>query len=385
MSEGGPGWLPVPLRPNVVVRGLVKPGDKTLLLLVASNRRRGAEVFGERLKEGLGQLGWDVDFVAVQAADTDRAVSATPLASPAAGGRLNPRTVLALRRRIQRTQPAIVLANGGATLRYAVAAQTMLSNPPVLAYGSIGEPRYWLRSPRHVRMQRFFQGRADTVLAVSEMTRSQLISDLLIPPERVHVAPTGVPPEFFIDKTPVSAELRLLFLGSLSPEKNPLAAVEVVGQLGASQPVHLRLVGAGPLESTIAAKAAAAPSGSTIELTGSVADVMPHLVWADLLLLPSRTEGLPGAVLEAGAAGVPTVAFDVGGTRETMLDETSGMIVPVGDIAGMTEAVRNLAADPARLEGMGREQQSYVRSRYSLEAAIRRFDELLSAALKSDQ
>ena len=360
----------------------MKPGNKTLLLLVASNRRRGAEVFGERLLVGLSQRGWDVDFVAVQAADAAKVVPAEPLAPSTATGRLNPRTILALRRRIRSRKPAILLANGGATLRYAVAARTMLRNRPVLAYGSIGEPRYWLRSRRHIRMQRFFQGRADTVLAVSAMTKSQLVSDLLLNPERVHVAPTGVPPEFFVDKTTTSDELRLLFLGSLSAEKNPLAAVEVAEQVGADRPVKLRLVGAGPLEAEIAARVASGSSTTGIELTGSVADVIPHLKWANLLLLPSRTEGLPGAVLEAGAAGVPTLAFDVGGTRETMVDGTSGLIVAPGDITAMAEAAGQLAANPARLHNMGREQQKYVRDHFTLAAAIDRFDQLLTAALE---
>jgi glycosyltransferase involved in cell wall biosynthesis len=233
-------------------------------------------------------------------------------------------------------------------------------------------------------MQRFFQGQADTVLAVSAVTKRQLISDLLLNPERVHVAPTGVPPDFFVDKATTSDELRLLFLGSLSAEKNPLVAVEVAEQVGADRSVQLRLVGAGPLESEIAARISSGSSSTNIETTGSVADVMPHLEWANLLLLPSRTEGLPGAVLEAGAAGVPTLAFDVGGVRETMVDGTSGLIVAAGDTAAMVEAARQLAADPARLHNMGREQQNYVRDHFTLEAAIDRFDRLLTTALETD-
>lgn len=357
-------------------------GDKTLMLLVASNRRRGAEVFGDRLAAGLQDRGWQVDFVAVKASDSASVVPATPLAPSDASAKLSPRTTLALRSRLAATRPAILLANGGATLRYAVAARALLRQRPILAYGSIGEPRYWMRSRWHLRVNRFLHHRTDTILAVSAMTRRQLISDLGIPPDRVHVAPTGVPEEFFLDSPSSNGRLRLLFLGSLSPEKNPLAAVAVAERLGRGLDIHLRLVGAGPLERDVAARGAISSERVTIELTGSVGDVTPQLQWADLLLLTSETEGLPGAVLEAGAVGVPTVAFDVGGTSETLVDGKTGVLIPPGEVSGMAAAVERLAEDRAALKRMGEEQREFVRSNYSLDRAISRFDQLLSGLLE---
>ncbi len=220
------------------------------------------------------------------------------------------------------------------------------------------------------------------MLAVSGETRNQLISDLGVAPERIHVAPTGVPPEFFIERDARSEELRLLFLGSLSAEKNPHAALDVAEHLDIDQPVHLRFVGAGPLQEELAERAGTGADGVVVELAGSVENVMPHLAWADLLILCSRTEGLPGAVLEAGAAGVPALAFDVGGTGETMVDGTSGILVPPGDNAGMAAAAQHLATDRAKLLEMGTAQQDFVRSRYTLDAAIKRFDQYLTAALE---
>jgi glycosyltransferase involved in cell wall biosynthesis len=323
-----------------------------------------------------------VDFVAVQASGTDRAVAATPLAPSNASGKLNLRTALALRSRLAATRPAILLANGGATLRYAVTARALMRQRPILAYGSIGEPRYWMRSQWHVRVNRFFHHRADTILAVSAMTRRQLIADLGIPPDRVHVAPTGVPPEFFFDSPVSNGRLRLLFLGSLSREKSPLAAVAVAERLGRTLDVHLRLVGAGPLDTEVAARGANSSERVTIELAGSVDDVLPQLQWADILLLTSETEGLPGAILEAGAAGVPTVAFDVGGTAETMVDGKTGVLIPGGEVSGMAAAVERLAEDRAALERMGKEQREFVRRNYSLDRAVGRFDQLLSGFLR---
>ncbi len=368
-KDESPSKAPAPVRP------------KSLLLLVASNRRRGAEVFGERLATGLDRSGWQVDFVALRSATSDRTVTATPLTHGEANTRLDPRTVWALRRRIIESRPTVVLANGGATLRYAVAATSMLISLPLLAYTSIGEPRYWLRSARHARVQRFLHRRADVILAVSDMTRRQLVDELGVPTDRVLLAHTGVAPEYFVQNEPSNGELRLLFLGNLSPEKDPQTAIHVALHLRQDHQVRLRIVGDGPLASDLADRVDSHAASDVIELTGAVDDVTPHLAWADILILTSRTEGLPGAVLEAGAAGVPTVGFDVGGTAETMVPGSSGVLVAPGNTEEMIAAVDHLARYPQERERMGLAAQQFVTQHFTLDRSILRYDTILCESL----
>mgnify|MGYP001815718342 CR=1 FL=1 len=360
----------------------VASGRQSILLLVASNRRRGAEVFGERLAQGLEAMGWAVDFVALHPVDSPKTVSATPLTSSGAGRRLDMATVWALRQRIAAGQPSLILANGGATLRYAVAARSLVRKRPLLAYASIGEPDYWLRSGRHAQIQRYLHRRADLVLAVSEMTRRQLIGGLGVAAEKVHVAHTGVPPEFFVPPGTQDRTLRLLFLGSLSNEKDPLTAVDVATRLRESHSVALRIVGDGPLAPALSDKIARERLAAFVDLNGPADDVIPHLAWADLLLLTSRTEGLPGAVIEAGAAGVPAVAFAVGGTDETMLPGRGGVLIPPGNIDDMAAAIARLAEDETELAAMGQVATQFVAEHFTLEHAIARFDTLLSDAIR---
>lgn len=349
------------------------------MVLVSSNRRRGAEVFGERLTEGLSDLGWYTDFVAIQAADTDRIVSADPLRSVGTARRFDLATLRALRRRIRERQPSIILANGGATLRYAIAANAFMSSAPLIAYASIGEPRYWLRSPAHARLQRFLLRRVDVILAVSQATRQQLIDD--VDADRVVIAHTGVPRDYFIESDPPAAETRLLFLGSLSNEKDPQAALDVTVESLAHSPVRLRMVGDGPLRAGVATRVESLGLGEVVELTGSVDDVTPHLAWADILILTSRTEGLPGAILEAGAAGVPCVAFDVGGVSETMTAGVTGSIVPPRDVGSMVAEIGRLADNPGVREQMGHEARRFIRERFTLAHSIDRHHEIFSELL----
>ncbi|MFV2001275.1 MAG: glycosyltransferase family 4 protein [Acidimicrobiia bacterium] len=361
------------------VAGLERPAS--IMVLVASNRRRGAEVFGERLTRGLSELGWMTDFVALQAADTDRIVGADPLRPAGAATRIDVATLRALRRRVHDRRPSILLANGGATLRYAIATSTTMSSPPLVAYASIGEPRFWLRSAKHARLQRFLHRRADVILAVSESTRRQLIDDIGVDAGRVQVAHTGVPHTFFVDSEPSEQPVRLLFLGSLSPEKDPQTALDVTLEILQTNPIRLRIVGDGPLRAGIADQIASRGLGDVIELTGSVDDVTPHLAWADVLVLTSRTEGLPGAILEAGAAGVPCVAFDVGGVAETMRPGVSGVVVPPGDVNAMVTELNRLIESPPKTRNMGVEARDFVANRFTLDQSIQRHHQILSELL----
>ena len=240
---------------------------------------------------------------------------------------------------------------------------------------------YWLRSQGHTRIQALLHARPDLVFAVSAMTRNQLVDDLGVSPTRVHVAYTGVSQEYFVASSAPHDELRLLFLGSLSREKDPMTALDVVDRLRPDCNAVLRFVGYGPLAHEVAAEIETRGLSAIVEMVGSVDDVRPHLEWADLLLLVSLTEGLPGAVIEAGAAGVPAVAFGVGGTAETMIPDRSGVIVSPGDTDAMVNTVKMLASNRARLESMGTCQREFVRTTFDLDEAIARYEELLVRAI----
>jgi glycosyltransferase involved in cell wall biosynthesis len=301
---------------------------------------------------------------------------------------LNWDVVAALRREIRASQPRIVIAGGSATLQYSLAATLGLRHRPAVVYMSIGEPSYWLRGRRRKLGHRLMLSKVDLILSVSSETARQLIEDVGVAPDRVRVAHTGVPPRFvaLADRVrpPPSPELRLLFLGNLSMEKDPLLAIQVLSRL--SMPARLRLVGSGPMLDQVQTETNRLDLDGCVEVIGSVADVLPHLAWADLLVLTSRTEGLPGAVLEAAAAGVPAVAFDVGGTRETIVDGITGRLVAAGDVAGMADAIEELA-DPERRAAAGLAAAESVRRRFTLEHAVRHHHdlllELLSEAEKS--
>lgn len=354
-----------------------------LTILVTSTQRRGAEVFGERLADGLPRRHWDVDFVALGAAREGSTVRADPL-SAGPVPRLDPKVLMALRRRLTEHESQIVLANGSSTLQYGVLAARMGgAGRPLAVYSSIGEPTYWARSPRQRMLYRLLVGRADHVFSVAQATAAQLVDEFGVNRRKLTVVPTGVPePLLEVEAPQRDGGLRVLVLGSLSREKDPLAALDTVAQVAEAASVEVRFVGDGPLRHDLESRASELGITPLVELVGSVEDVAGQLGWADVLLLTSRTEGLPAATLEAAAAGRPVVAFDVGGVAETMIDGESGILVDPGDTAAAAAALLRFGNDPGLRRAAGEAGRRLVRRHFTIEAALDRYDEALRSLLE---
>ena len=288
--------------------------------------------------------------------------------------------IRALRKEIAAGRPSIVFANGGATLPVAVGASPLGNQ--TLVYGSIGEPLFWAATPAARRRTGFLMRRADLVLAVSHATRRQIVEVLGVAPDRAEVVHPGVHPRFFdVEADPPVEALRVLFLGSLSAEKDPMAALEAISGALAKGPVHGRFVGGGPLRSDIEDEVARRRMGDHIEVVGPVADVTPHLRWADVLVLTSKSEGLPGVILEAGAAGVPAVAYEVGGIGDVITSGQTGELVERGEVGHLADHLVRLGADRSELARLGRAVRERVQDAFRHDQTIDRYDTLLRRLL----
>jgi glycosyltransferase involved in cell wall biosynthesis len=254
---------------------------------------------------------------------------------------------------------------------------------PKLAYASIGEPLYWARSPRQRTTYSLLLRYVDLVLSVSKRTSAQLSQTLGVSREKLRVTPTGVPSSYLdIASARSAGEFRVLFVGSLSREKDPISAIDAFTRIPLVHNPRLRMLGAGPLEATLHNRISQLGIGARVELLGSVARVEPHLAWANALILTSQTEGLPAVVLEAGAAGVPSVAYDVGGVSEAITDGVTGKLVSSGDVDGLGAALTFYASHPQEAVEAGEKAKRAVAARFTIEASARGFDEALSSLLR---
>jgi glycosyltransferase involved in cell wall biosynthesis len=186
-----------------------------------------------------------------------------------------------------------------------------------------------------------------------------------------------------------SGPIRLLTVGRLDPEKNPLLLVEGLAKLDREEPGRYRLlwIGGGPLEERVRARAAERGVLHALELAGWL-PFGPKLLdlyrRADAFVHVSFTEGVPRVLFEALACAAPIVATDVGGVRAALDDGAAGVLVPVDDVDALVAAVRLVVDDRALRDRLVRRGLELARER-TLEQQAARVAAFISGSGEIDE
>ncbi|MHB1475862.1 MAG: glycosyltransferase [Dermatophilaceae bacterium] len=135
----------------------------------------------------------------------------------------------------------------------------------------------------------------------------------------------------------------LLFVGSLTPRKNPDVLLDAFAQITDETSLDLVIVGGGPLETMLADRARALGIADRVHIEGSRAhsELDAYLAQAAALVLPSSSEGMPIVVNEALASGTPVVASRLPGIEQQVRSEEWGTLVPPGDVDALVAALRD--------------------------------------------
>jgi len=169
---------------------------------------------------------------------------------------------------------------------------------------------------------------------------------------------------------------------TFKPKKGYETLFEALALLRARLPdVRLVVAGEGRLEGPAATLADRFGIADRLVLLGRRSDVPRVLASLEVFLLPSRSEGMSNALLEAMAMERPVVATAVSGNAEVVEDGRSGVLVPVGDAPAMAAAAARLLADPALRRTLGRAARERVVSRYGAPAMVRRMEALYARLL----
>ncbi len=159
------------------------------------------------------------------------------------------------------------------------------------------------------------------------------------------------------------------------------AAAEVISG-GVDQ--HVVIVGEGHWGGPIISKAAAELGiAERVHLLGFRDDIPRILAGSDIFVLPTPSEGLSIAIMEAMAAALPVVATAVGGNPELVEPGRTGYLVPAGDASALAEAMRKLAKDPARRRAMGRAGRSRVTLEFTVDKMVDRYAQLYEELLQT--
>jgi glycosyltransferase involved in cell wall biosynthesis len=118
-----------------------------------------------------------------------------------------------------------------------------------------------------------------------------------------------------------------------------------------------------------------------LKRVGHVDDASTYLRSISVLCFPSHREGLPNAVIEAAACGVPTVGWDVTGTRDAIVNARTGYLISKGDHRAMASAIVNLLTDASLLLAMGNAAHAFSLERFSEETVVTAFLEYLNSTV----
>lgn len=243
---------------------------------------------------------------------------------------------------------------------------------------------------RHMATKRW-QGRlADTTICVSEAVRRRLVEEYAYPASRTITVRNGIDCRRYQPREPsrdssasgthAVSPVTIVCAARLSSAKRIDVLLDALAMLRAdSIPWRCRILGAGPLEAELRARASQLGLSELVRFVGYVEDVRPHLREADLFVLSSDKEGLPLALLEAMACGLPAIVTEVGGAGEVVVQNETGLLVSRGDSEGLARGIRQLLGNAGTRGKMGLAARRRIDEHFDIEQAMQRLQSAIIA------
>jgi glycosyltransferase involved in cell wall biosynthesis len=155
-------------------------------------------------------------------------------------------------------------------------------------------------------------------------------------------------------------------VGTLKEQKGHRFLIEAAQEPLSQFPnLHLLFIGDGILRETLQARVRECRLDGRIHFLGNRSDVPDLLAASDLFVLPSLWEGLPMALIEAMASGLPIIATAVSGSQQVMVPGQTGLLVSPGDASELREAILELLSNPKQAKIMGAAAQRRVETSFS--------------------
>jgi glycosyltransferase involved in cell wall biosynthesis len=232
-----------------------------------------------------------------------------------------------------------------------------------------------------ITLERLLAHRSDRLIAISPAIRRELVEQYRIgTSDRYRVIPLGFDLSDLAaidDEQRAAARRRLAIapdvpvvatVGRLTAIKQPQLFLDTIARVARTHPSLVALVaGDGDLRQDAEAHARALGMSDRVWWLGWRRDLATIYGAADVLLLTSRNEGTPVALIEAMAAAVPGVSTDVGGVKDVIDSSSVGVLAPAGDGEALAAGVSHLLADATRRREMGARARANVLGRYSSE------------------
>lgn len=323
---------------------------------------------------------------------------------------IQPGLLKALAQELLAFQPDIILLNGSRTLKYGAALKRFYPTKAKFISRIIDNAEFWNTGKFTLwYYKKFVVSQIDATIGVSQASLDSMIRHYYFKKPSTVIHRTFDSNKFSSAPSRKDARQKLglkeedevlLFLGNLTTQKRPDRFLEIVAQLSKTRPkLKALLVGDGPMrreleeqmagiEYQVSSTESQEPRAKSQEMLdeegklgksdvlnlascvffkGYQQDVSPYLAAADLLILTSDTEGLPGVVLEAAYFEVPSVASEVGGIRECLMDGQTGFLIQDRSIPAFCAKIDWLLDQPDLRKDMGAKAKALVADNFQME------------------
>jgi len=280
---------------------------------------------------------------------------------------------------------AIQLARGVKRLRYA--DFKLITSPRV---------HYRTRTPFSLFVDGFLKKADDLLIAESEASRSYLVDKLSYDKSKTVMIRNGVDiAGWSISKSDRKQRREMIGIGDkdflvgsigrLEEQKGQSFLIDAMAEILQNHPeAKCVILGEGPMHAELQARIDAHGIGTSVGLLGEQDEITAWLSAFDAFVLPSLWEGIPNALLEAMALGLPVIASNVDGVPETVVHDLSGLLVKPGDAKALVVSINDMIEDPSLRERLGREARTVVNENFKLADMIRRYEKAYRAVLAGD-
>jgi glycosyltransferase involved in cell wall biosynthesis len=216
-----------------------------------------------------------------------------------------------------------------------------------------------------------------------------LVEDESVPPSKIRLCYNGIDTEQFSPgerQRPEALGREGITVGvvcALRPEKDLLTLADGFARARQHCPtLRLVVVGSGPERERLVNRLHGLGVGAAAHLEPAAAQVAPWLRGIDIFVLPSKSEALSNALMEAMACGCAPVASRVGGNPELVEEGVTGLLFPVGDSGRLAACLVDLVTDESKRRRMAAAALRRIQQEFTLPAAARRMEEIYAEALR---